>query len=896
MSSRSLPRRCAIVRPTAPAAIVLAAIAAAGPAPAGADPPGDGDLIRDPDAARAVVQRAVDAYRSLHSYRHTASMTWHVETGRWPESLDQPEDRTETGSLAFAAPDYFAVTWGSLSAYCDAATLWVHDGDLQQYIQVPRQEVSGPIDQWLKARTSQKLRCPFAGKAMIDRESRIDDILNDLVGFDGLRPGERDGRPGRWVAASIRDTWYRSGEGMKIEMWFDDRTGLLEELRGDYTDAYAFAVTRSLGFASDEVAEVRSATWVSTYGERAVNEELAPATFVFQPGPGDRRVDVFEGPKRVGFLEAERQQLVGQPAPDFSGKTLEGEEVTLAGLRGRVVLLDFWATWCGPCVRAIPDIQEISAHFAEAPVTVLGINGDGPGKDETVRKFLKKKGITFTQVMDRQASISTSYRLGGIPTTVLIDQRGVLRDASVGFSPAHKAELIEQIDALLEGREPPVAKADEDDLLRMGAFGQEDPALLAMIGQPLPDFSATELGGREVSPAAIRGQVALLYFWMRSGREEERRIGSGDRDLHRSIQRLVDRLDGEPFRALGICRSMHDRAEDVRKWLEDNQITVPQVYEETGEITDRYAVHMYPCLLLIDKGGVVQEVTTGQRPNMDLLLEDKITRLLAGESLIDLKQLELRKKAAEALAKRFGFPSGERSPVDVKSVASDRLLKASRLSGDSTGYQSRFVDLDGDGADEIVLCGAGEVRIVSSDGAALRRIRLAGLDDAQITDLEPVFDGGELRWFAAAMSWQSPRRGAHVGLFGPDGRELWTFVPPQATGDPDRGEIAATAALAAGDLDGDGAVEFLVGATYVQWTMRDDSAFPSPVGTHMTAQLFVLDRQGTILSQTKVGQSISLLEVVPPPRPGAPATILCGTDAGLDRYAFEPGRGAKAQP
>src|SRR5688572_28929850 len=95
---------------------------------------------------------------------------------------------------------------------------------------------------------------------------------------------------------------------------------------------------------------------------------------------GDEKVDEFQ----FGGDDSRQQELVGKPAPDFTGVDLEGKPVSLADYRGRVVMLDFWATWCGPCVQAIPHIQKVANKFADKPVTVLGINRDQPGSESRV--------------------------------------------------------------------------------------------------------------------------------------------------------------------------------------------------------------------------------------------------------------------------------------------------------------------------------------------------------------------------------------------------------------------------------------------------------------------------------------------------------------------------------
>ncbi len=138
-----------------------------------------------------------------------------------------------------------------------------------------------------------------------------------------------------------------------------------------------------------------------------------------------------------------------KPAPSISARTLDGAELSLADLKGRVVLLDFWATWCGPCIDALPHVQALADRCADQPVTIIGINNDGPGSDEAVRQYLKAVGVTFTQIIDQTGRINYAYGVDAIPHSVLIDRSGVIRDVHVGYGPQFESQTAKQIDRLL---------------------------------------------------------------------------------------------------------------------------------------------------------------------------------------------------------------------------------------------------------------------------------------------------------------------------------------------------------------------------------------------------------------------------------------------------------------
>jgi thiol-disulfide isomerase/thioredoxin len=119
-------------------------------------------------------------------------------------------------------------------------------------------------------------------------------------------------------------------------------------------------------------------------------------------------------------------------APPFSVTTLDGQRISLDSLAGKVVLIDFWATWCGPCREALPHIREIAHHFQEQPLVVISISLD---KDEAKWKdFVGKNQMTWLQYRDGgfDGSIAKSFGITAIPATFTIDADGVLEDQHVG--------------------------------------------------------------------------------------------------------------------------------------------------------------------------------------------------------------------------------------------------------------------------------------------------------------------------------------------------------------------------------------------------------------------------------------------------------------------------------
>ncbi|WP_066049343.1 peroxiredoxin family protein [Robertmurraya korlensis] len=114
---------------------------------------------------------------------------------------------------------------------------------------------------------------------------------------------------------------------------------------------------------------------------------------------------------------------VGEAAPDFELKTLEGKTVKLSDYRGKKVIVNFWATWCPPCKAEMPDIQKYYNDAGEN-VEILAVNID-PQYD--VQKFVREANVTFPVLLDSKDEVNTLYRILTIPTTYFIDQDGIIR-------------------------------------------------------------------------------------------------------------------------------------------------------------------------------------------------------------------------------------------------------------------------------------------------------------------------------------------------------------------------------------------------------------------------------------------------------------------------------------
>jgi peroxiredoxin len=139
--------------------------------------------------------------------------------------------------------------------------------------------------------------------------------------------------------------------------------------------------------------------------------------------------------------------LTGQSAPDFALKSNSGENLRLSEYRGDVVMINFWATWCGPCRQEMPLLEELYLRYQRVGFSVLGINiDDDSGK---AMKMATELGVSFPVLFDTRKEVSKLYEVDAMPVTVLVDREGTVRYVHHGYKPGYEEKYLDQIRSLL---------------------------------------------------------------------------------------------------------------------------------------------------------------------------------------------------------------------------------------------------------------------------------------------------------------------------------------------------------------------------------------------------------------------------------------------------------------
>ncbi|MEQ1824332.1 MAG: TlpA disulfide reductase family protein [Pirellula sp.] len=161
-------------------------------------------------------------------------------------------------------------------------------------------------------------------------------------------------------------------------------------------------------------------------------------------------LDSPDGGDQDNALNAMHTKMVGAAAPNFELKKLDGNMLRLADLKGKIVVLDFWATWCGPCVASLPKLNEVAQEYKGAGVELVAVNIEQ--KPAEIQALLNRLEINPTVALDSDGAIARAYRAQAIPQTVIIDRQGRVAHIIVGGGEATEKKVRESINILLESK------------------------------------------------------------------------------------------------------------------------------------------------------------------------------------------------------------------------------------------------------------------------------------------------------------------------------------------------------------------------------------------------------------------------------------------------------------
>jgi len=139
--------------------------------------------------------------------------------------------------------------------------------------------------------------------------------------------------------------------------------------------------------------------------------------------------------------------LAGQTAPDFALKSASGKNLRLSEHRGDVVMINFWATWCGPCRQEMPLLDDLYNRYQRVGFSLLGVNIDDDSR--RAMQMVEELGVGFPVLFDESKKVSKLYQVEAMPVTVLVDREGTVRHVHHGYKPGYEEKYLTEIRSLL---------------------------------------------------------------------------------------------------------------------------------------------------------------------------------------------------------------------------------------------------------------------------------------------------------------------------------------------------------------------------------------------------------------------------------------------------------------
>ena len=139
--------------------------------------------------------------------------------------------------------------------------------------------------------------------------------------------------------------------------------------------------------------------------------------------------------------------LKGQTAPDFALKSSTGANLRLSEYRGDVVMINFWATWCGPCRQDMPLLDELHSRYERVGFSLLGVNIDDDSSK--AMNMVSELGVNFPVLFDNRKEVSKMYQVDAMPVTLILDREGTVRHVHQGYKPGYEVKYLDQIRSLL---------------------------------------------------------------------------------------------------------------------------------------------------------------------------------------------------------------------------------------------------------------------------------------------------------------------------------------------------------------------------------------------------------------------------------------------------------------
>lgn len=411
---------------SAPAGVLTSPAYAAAPAKDSAPSAAPATQI---DAKSSQIMKGVGTfYKDMKGFTQTMSTEMKIS------AADKQTAMTSVFKVSFGRPNkfYLKLESGKMGGQmiCDGKTAYLYTPVLNKYMSMPAPE---NLSQIFDTIDYQIVGGGFSSMSLIESMCTPDpykQIMADVLKVEHIgveKVGDNDCDHMRFTQKDFTwDMWVRQGK----EPWIQKVTADMSKILANKPGA----------------PEGVTAVLTCSYTESQANVEPTAQLLTFAKPEGAQEVKSFLEEKSA--QPASVHPLVNKPAPSFDLETVDGAKFNLAAQKGKVVVLDFWATWCGPCTMALPIITEVTSSLKDKDVVFLAVNiQETPAQ---IKEFLEKKNLKVSVGLDSEGKVAEMYQVRGIPQTVIVGKDGNVAEVHIGFSPDLKESFTKELNDILK--------------------------------------------------------------------------------------------------------------------------------------------------------------------------------------------------------------------------------------------------------------------------------------------------------------------------------------------------------------------------------------------------------------------------------------------------------------
>ena len=415
----------------------------------------------------------------------------------------------------------------------------------------------------------------------------------------------------------IDEVYYYLGNGLVRLEKVEEGIKIFEKLIEKHPEArYVQPSMLELGMAYDKLKKYDKADVIYTkliehpkYGSRSYAKQAKKYLEM------DMTKRTGEIPKPSTPTRSSPSEWIGKPAPEFRVNDLKGEELSLEKYKGQVVLLDFWATWCGPCIAELPNVKKTYQKYKDQKFEIIGISLDR--SQQALETFVEKQELGWVHYWDQAQNVANQYKVTGIPSMFLLDGQGVIRKAGLRGHALETAvaELVEE-NLTNPGGTPKIAPETNSQpksipatkLIKPKQNPQSEPAQQPTniqvgdwVGKPAPDFQVKDLNGEDLSLEKYKGQIVLLDFWATWCPPCIAEIPK--------LKKVYEKYKDQNFQIIGI--SLDRSMPPLAAYVTDEGLKWDHYWDERRNVRNQYGVSAIPTAFLIDRDGIIRKASLG---------------------------------------------------------------------------------------------------------------------------------------------------------------------------------------------------------------------------------------------------------------------------------------------